>query len=191
MDTKMFAILIVALFVTVGFASNISATANDDLVVGKGYVEVTGETTINGTTVRELTIVARNETVEFDGGSRSYPIDGGDLTIDENAGSICTARAYSYTLYNVPQGGLTVQVNVDYTYDDDNNIYGGYARFNLNVPQGGSDSRNIYDRFGFDDSESGTLSTSFTAYPGQTYRFTISCVRDGHDSANDTGDIYT
>ncbi|GEM_PF-6738409 len=206
MDKKMFAVVMVALFVAVcfatnGFAANVSATADENpatgadtptIVFAREGLEVTGETMINGTPVRELTITVLNETtLEFDEESKSFSIDGGYLVIDECASDKCVAKAYSGTLSGVPSGGLNVQVNIDYTYKDCDSICGGYARFNLNVPQGGSDSRTIYDACGPDNSASGTLSASFTAYPGQTYRFPISCVRDDCCSASDTGDIFT
>lgn len=206
MNKNMFAMVVVALFVAVcfatnGFAANVSATADENpaivgdtpvITFGRGYLEPTGETMINGTLVRSYTIAVANETtLEFDEESKSFLIDGGYLVIDECASDKCVARAYSGTLSGVPPSGIAVRVNIDYTYKDCDSICGGYARFNLNVPQGGSDSRTIHDECGPDDSASGTLSASFTAYPGQTYRFTVSCVRDDCCSSSDIGDIFT
>lgn len=206
MDKKMFAPVMVALFIAVclvtnGSAANVSATADESpanvsdtptIVFARDGLEVTGETMINGTPVRELTITVLNETtLDFDEESKSITIDGGYLVIDECASDKCVAKAYSGTLSGIPSSGATVQVNIGYTYKDCENIYGDYARFNLNVPQGDSDSRKIYDEPGPDNSASGTLSASFYAYPGDTYSFTISCVRDDCCSASDTGEIYT
>lgn len=205
MDKKMFAIVIVALFVAVcfatnSFAANVSTTTDENpvnvsdtptIVFARNGLEVTGETMINGTPVRELTITVLNETtLDFDEESKSFSIDGGYLVIDECASNKCVAKAYSGTLSGVPSSGATVQVNIGYTYKDCENIYGDYARFNLNVVLGSSDSRKIYDEPGPDNSASGTLSASFEAYPGQTYRFPISCERDDCCNASDTGDIF-
>jgi hypothetical protein len=113
MDKKMFAVVMVALFVAVcfatnGFAANVSATADENpatvddtptIVFAREGLEVTGETMINGTPVRELTITVLNETtLEFDEESKSFSIDGGYLVIDECASDKCVAKAYSGTL---------------------------------------------------------------------------------------------
>lgn len=180
MKKKIFAILTVALFVTMGFAGFANA---DDFKLGKLQAVQDAE-------ARVITVDETLMDVESTGDGRSLTIEhAGYLSIDEDRSDICDAKAYDWNAYGISSSGTPIQVNVDWDYDDDSNIYGGKARFKLTVP-GDQDSKEITDGIG-DNSANGILKATFTAYPNRSYQFTICCEREGHDSAEDIGVIHT
>ena len=181
MDTKMFAILIVTLFVTVGFAGFANA---DDFKLGKLQAVQDAE-------ARVITVDETLIDVESTGGGRSLTIEhAGYLSIDEDRSDMCDAKAYGWNAYGISSSGTPIQINVDWDYDDYSNICGGKAKFKLTVP-GAQDSKEITDVCGWDNSVKGVLKATFTAYPNRSYQFTVYCEREGHDSAEDIGVIQT
>jgi len=178
---KMFAMLTVALFVTIGFAGFANA---DGFKLGK----------LQAVQDAEARVITVNETlmdVEPTGDGRSLTIEhAGYLSIDEDGSDICDAKAYDWNAYGISSSGTPIQVNVDWDYDDDSNICGGKAKFKLTVP-GAQDSKEITDVCFVDNSANGILKATFTAYPNHPYQFTVYCEREGHDSAEDIGVIQT
>lgn len=92
-----------------------------------------------------------------------------------------TANAYSKTV----NPGL-VTIDVDWNYGDTWDWDSGWIYFELSGPC--SDSAQVYDENGPNNSDSGTLQCSFYAESGNTYSFTVKTWGKGK-SAQDTGTI--
>jgi len=180
MKKKMFAMLTVALFVTMVFTGLANA---DDFKLGK----------LQAVQDAEARVITINETlmdVEPNGDGKSLAIEhAGYLSIDEDRSDICDAKAYDWNVYGISSSGTPIEVNVDWDYDDDSNIYGGKAKFKLTVLDD-QDSEEITDDIR-DNGVDGVLEATFIAYPNLSYHFTVYCEREGYDSAEDIGVIHT
>jgi len=179
------ALLIVALVVSMGFMSAMSASEDSPEEIPE---EIHASVQVAG-----LALPVADSDVNATGevGTRAdYNVDGGWLKIDEGTSTVCTGNAQGAQLVGVPAGGATCKITVDYTYIDTSAITGGYALFRLTPPSGSPAEKKIDDAWGFDNSATGELSRTFTVYPNNRYVFTIYCER-GSDSFTDSASIYT
>jgi hypothetical protein len=121
-----------------------------------------------------------------DPGTRSVNIDGGDLTVDESGGISCSANAGSYVGYYV--AGLSYRIDVDWEYTDTSDVTLNTAYFKLRGPDNTIVEKSIFDYPGTTDSDSGTLSVTFTPPSSGYYHWYIYC-SEGSESDSDTGDL--
>ncbi|MDY0386109.1 MAG: hypothetical protein RBT65_03065 [Methanolobus sp.] len=133
----------------------------------------------------EVTNVTEN-TEDGDIGIKSIGLNGGDLTVDELNGITCSANAGSYSGYYT--AGLTYKINVNWEYIDTSDVTLKTAYFKLTGPDTTVDDVSITDYPGTTDSDSGTLSVTFTPPNSGYYHWQIYC-SEGSESDSDTGDL--